>query len=114
MTPTPIARDVLGRLHATLENLAASLESGESGRVLDAEAPLAEAVHQLTALAHCGPIDPANLRSRLIAIRVSLLRCQTLGRCAGDFADAISQAGYGSSGARLGARLPGASVTARS
>lgn len=114
MTQTPTVRDVLGRLHATLENLAGALETGDSERVLDAEAPLAEAVHQLTALAHRGPIDPAALRDRLIAIRVSMQQCQTLGRAAGDFADAISQAGYGSSGARLGARIPGASVTARS
>jgi hypothetical protein len=111
---TQILLDAIGRLHATLETLAGALESGEAGQVLDAEAPLAEAVHQLSALAQRGALDPAALRHGLIAIRVSMLRCQALGRSAGDLADVMSQAGYGSSGARMIARVPGASVTARS
>ena len=110
---TQTVRDAVGRLHATLENLAAALEAGRPEGVLDAEPSLAEAVHRLTGLTHPGRLDQASLAS-LIAVRVSIERCQSLGRCAGDFADAISPAGYGSSGSRLGARTPGVSVTARS
>jgi hypothetical protein len=113
--------DALGRLNASLDNLARALQTGEADEVLDAEAPLAEAVQQLSTLSRQrgAPgaieerIDAPPLREGVIAAHVSLLRCQSLGNCAVDLADAISRSGYGWTGMRVRSEIPVPSVNSR-
>jgi len=105
--------DALGRLNASLDNLARALQSGGTDQVLDAEAPLAEAVHQLAVLSASADRHPAELRDSVIAAQVSLLRCQSLGSCAVDLANAISRSGYGWTGMRLRSEVPAPSVISR-
>jgi hypothetical protein len=105
--------DALYGLNTSLDNLARALQSGEPDQVLAAEMPIAEAVHRLAARPPRGDADGAALRASLIAIRVSLGQCQSLGWCIVDLTNTLYQGEYGSKG-RLGRpSAPAPSVTSR-
>jgi hypothetical protein len=75
--------DALTRVQLALAQMADALASGEADAVLAAEAPLADAAHQLAALARTPTftdgLTPAALRRAVLETRAGLGRCERLG-----------------------------------
>jgi hypothetical protein len=90
MSMTSRPPDVLVRIGAALDALAAALVAGDTAAVLAAEAPIAAAVAELTAWRPAAEdrSSPDVVRA-LQAVRGSLARCQALGRSATDFSRAV-------------------------
>ena len=98
--------DALTRVQLALAHVADALASGEADAVLAAEAPLADAAHQLASLARTpNPSDgvtTAALRRAVLETRVALGRCERLGgSMAAVTATAFPQLVYGP-GPRMG------------
>ena len=92
---------VIDQVRTALDDLASALVSGRPDAVLAAEAPLAAAASALNAAdPRVLAADPAT-RQALLDVRLSMARCQLLGRSAADLHRVISpQAAYGPAGKR--------------
>ena len=92
--------DALHRLTAALDALASALESGEPGRVLEAEAPLAAAMSAIAGLDLRGAPDRLRVRRSVDEARRMLARCQALGASIDSLVDVMfpAPAAYGPQG----------------
>lgn len=101
MAVTPRS-DALDRLTVALDELAVSLESGRPDAVLAAEAPVATAVHALTATDLNALARRPDLRAAVMNVRLAMARCHALGAAAAAVAGVFVPADYGASGRRRG------------
>lgn len=95
--------EALESVRASLDALAGSLESGSADDVLDAETPLATAVHALVVADRqtMTPEERRHLAESIRSVRQSVARCARLGNTSGDLIRAVfPRAVYGPEGQR--------------
>lgn len=105
--------DALTRLTLALDGLASAMETGQPDAVLAAEAPLATAVSALRQADLRALAATPDARNTVLAVRLAVARCRTLGHASGMLAAVVGGQGYGPSGQRLQPKAPAATVISR-
>lgn len=104
--------DVISRLRASLDAIAAALSQADAARLIAAESELAQALAEAGATRTIDTADRHALKAELIRARAALQRCRALGAATTDVAGATLAAHgrldiYGPSGAITASPLPG-------